>query len=99
MIGDKIKRKVAELNIMRKAKQYSEQYIKEFQEHEKRTYPYIEEDGEGVATYISPRRVEMTFKGLTPKEGYDKTVNKFKLIGRIHKVWITLEGDKVVVNF
>ena len=99
MIGDKIKRKVAELNIMRKAKQYSEQYIKEFQEHEKRTYPYIKEDDEGVMTYLSPRKVEMVFKGISPNEGYKKTVNRFKLLGRLHKVRIELEDDKVVVDF
>lgn len=95
MIGDKIRRKINELNAVRKAKGY----IGDFRIHEKRTYPYSEEDGEGIATHTSSRRVEMTFKGLTPKEGYEKTINKFKLIGRIHKVRITLESDKVVVSF
>lgn len=95
MIGDKIRRRIKELNAIRKAKEY----ITVFQEHRKRTYPYTREDEEGIATHTSSRRVEMTFKGLTPKEGYDKTVNKFKLIGRIHKVRIALEGDKVVVDF
>ena len=41
----------------------------------------------------------MIFKGITPEEGYKKTVDKFKLIGRLHKTMITLEDNKVVVVF
>lgn len=99
MIGDKIKRKIAELNIMKKSEQYTKQYIDEFREHEKRTYPYVREDDEGIATYLSPHHVEMIFKGITPEEGYKKTVDRFKLIGRIHKTRIELVGEKVVVYF
>jgi hypothetical protein len=95
MMGDKIRRKVKELKVIRKAKGY----IDEFREHEKRTYPYIKEDDEGVMTYLSPRKVEMVFKGISPNEGYKKTVNRFKLLGRLHKVRIELEDDKVVVDF
>ena len=70
-----------------------------FREHEEETYPYTEEDNEGIATYLSPHHVEMVFKGITPSEGYRKTINRFKLIGKLHKTMITLEGDKVVVVF
>ena len=94
MIGDKIRRKIQKLNAVRKAKSY----IEDFRVHEKRTYPYIEEDDEGVMTYLSPRKVEMVFKGISPNEGYKKTVNRFKLLGRLHKVRIELEDDKVVVD-
>jgi hypothetical protein len=95
MMGDKIRRKINELNAIKKAKEY----IGEFQEHEKRTYPYSDEDDEGVSTYTSSRHVELVFKGITPEEGYKKTINKFKLIGRIHKVRIELVNGKVVVDF
>jgi hypothetical protein len=95
MIGDKIRRKIEELKSIKKVKEL----ITGFREHEKRTYPYIEEDDEGISTYLSPRHVELVFRGTTPKEGYERTVNRFKLIGRIHKTRITLEGDKVVVDF
>ena len=44
MIGDKIRRKIEELKSIKKAKEF----ITGFLEHEKRTYPYIEEDEEGV---------------------------------------------------
>jgi hypothetical protein len=95
MMGDKIRRKINELNAIKKAKGY----IEDFKTHEKRTYPYSEEDDEGVSTFTSSRHVELIFKGITPEEGYRKTVDKFKLIGRIHKVRIALVNDKVVVDF
>lgn len=95
MIGDKIRRKIQEIKAVGKAREL----VTKFQEHKKRTYPYTREDDEGVATYISPHHVEMTFKGITPEEGYKKTVDKFKLIGRIHKTRIELVGEKVVVHF
>lgn len=95
MIGDKIKRKIAELNAVKKAREY----ILDFQEHKKRTYPYFREDNEGTATYLSPHTVELVFKGITPQEGYERTINKFKLVQRLHKVSVMLEGNKVVVDF
>ena len=81
MIGDKIRRKIQELKAVRKAREL----VTKFQEHKKRTYPYTREDDEGIAIYLSPHHVEMIFKGITPEEGYKKTINRFKLIGRIHK--------------
>jgi hypothetical protein len=95
MMGDKIRRRINELNAIKKAKGY----IEDFKAHEKRTYPYSEEDNEGVSTYTSSRHVELIFKGITPEEGYKKTINKFKLIGRLHRVRIELVNGKVVVDF
>jgi hypothetical protein len=95
MIGDKIRRKLHRKDAI----QTSKGLILSFQDHERRTYPYTEEDSEGIITYFSSKHAEMTFKGISPREGYEKTINKFKLIKRIHKTRITLEGDKVVVDF
>jgi hypothetical protein len=95
MIGDKIRRKIQEVKAVGKAREL----VTKFQEHKKLTYPYTREDDEGVATYISPRCVEMVFKGISPEEGYKRTINRFKLIGRIHKTRIELVEEKVVVNF
>jgi len=95
MIGDKIRRKIKELKVVKKAKEF----IAEFQEHEKRTYPYIEEDDEGVTRWLSPRMALLKFKGITVQEGYSRTVNKFKYTQKIHKTSISIEGDYVVVIF
>jgi hypothetical protein len=95
MIGDKIRRKIKELNVIRKA----QELIGVFKTHEKRAYPYVEEDDEGVARWLSPRMALLKFKGITVQEGYSRTVNKFKYTQGIHKISISIEGDYVVVNF
>jgi hypothetical protein len=95
MIGDKIRRRVEELNTVKKARGL----IEGFKVHEKRTYPYVEEDSEGITKWLSPRMALLKFKGITVQEGYSRTVNKFKYTQRIHKTSISIEGDYVVVNF
>jgi hypothetical protein len=95
MMGNKVRRKVKELKSIKKAREL----ITEFREHEKRTYPYIEEDDEGVMRWLSPRMALLKFKGITVQEGYERTINKFKYIQRIHKISISIEGDYVVVSF
>jgi hypothetical protein len=44
MIGDKIRRKIEELKAVKRAREL----IEGFKTHEKRTYPYIEENDERV---------------------------------------------------
>jgi len=95
MIGDKIRRKIEELKAVKRAREL----IEGFKVHKKRTYPYIEEDDEGVTRWLSPRMALLKFKGITVQEGYERTINKFKYIKRIHKTSISIEGDYVVVNF
>jgi hypothetical protein len=95
MIGDKIRRKVEELNAVKKARGL----IEGFKGHEKRTYPYVEEDNEGITRWLSPRMALLKFNGITIQEGYKRTVDKFKYIQRIHKTSISIEGDYIVVSF
>ncbi len=67
-------------------------------QHLSAIYPRTDEDAEAIATWISPKCVKMRFKAMTPDEGYNKTVKKFKILFR-YGVKVTREDDLTVVSF
>jgi hypothetical protein len=60
------------------------------------SYPRIEEDNEGIMYWSSPKICRMEFRELTPQQGYDKTMNKFRL-ARMDKFIKCYIDDKYVV--
>lgn len=62
-------------------------------------FPYSEEDEEGIVVYESPRKCRMKFKGISVKEGYDKTVKMYKKIHLLNHIYISIDGEFVVVQF
>ena len=73
--------------------------IKIVNDHLQTNYPKIEEDGEGIATWESPKRVKMQFKNITPVEGYLKTMTKFKRLHMDKYIRCYLENGLVVIEF
>jgi len=73
--------------------------VKLYEEHVDKTYPYTEEDDEGVITWESSRRCKMLFKELSVKDGYNKTVKAYKKGHLLKRVSINIEGNYVVVQF
>lgn len=68
--------------------------------HYSKSYPYVEEDSEAVATWESARKVRMRFKGITVQEGYERARKKFGIMGRLYsRIHITMEGGEVVITF
>lgn len=73
--------------------------IKFYKEHLVKTYPYFEEDKEGIITWESPRKCRMQFKELSVEDGYAKTVKMYKRVHLYGRVSISIQEGYVVVEF
>jgi hypothetical protein len=72
--------------------------VKLYNEHTLKKYPYDEEDSEGISHWMNPKLVKMEFKDLTPEQGYNKTMGKFKLIRMDKFIKCYIEDKYVVVE-
>jgi len=70
-----------------------------YREHVLSGYPKTEVDSEGTMIWDSPKKCNMRFNGLTPEEGYIKTVDKFKRFHVNKLVRIYINGEFVVVEW
>jgi hypothetical protein len=61
-------------------------------------YPKTEEDSEGIMYWESPKHVRMEFRGLTPQQGYVKTMSKLKLTRMDKFIKCYIEDKYVVVE-
>lgn len=73
--------------------------IKLYKKYFVKTYPYSEEDKEGVITWESPRKCRMQFKELSVEDGYTKTVKMYKRVHLCGRVHISIQEGYVVVEF
>jgi hypothetical protein len=70
-------------------------YDKQLMKH----YPQIEEDYEGISIWENPKKVKMQFKGITPEQGYSKTMEKFRMLHIDRFINCYIEGIYVVVEY
>jgi hypothetical protein len=73
--------------------------IKLYKEHLVKSYPYSEEDKEGVIIWETPRKCRMQFKELSVEDGYAKTVKMYKRVHLSSRISISIQNGYVVVEF
>jgi len=98
-MGIKSRIKMLDADYKERIKKVVNDSIASYNQHVKKNYPYSEEDGEGVMTYRDSHHVTMTFKNLSVKDGYDKTVKSFRKLQRFRKIRIYIVRETIEVDF
>ena len=70
-----------------------------YDRHVMESYPKIVEDSEGIAYWESPKFVKMKFKGITPQQGYIRTMDKFNKLHIARFIRCYIKDEYVVVEF